>query len=131
MNAASLLGRLTLAVALAANGCSSSSEPSASDEELNDGPLARGGDLFVNTCREVGAELVCSPFRMRIVPGAQPRTETARLPEVRQANLGGVMVVSPGAILQGSTVDRKRGRVFWHAGCNSGYHVTDIATGAT
>jgi hypothetical protein len=124
------IGFLT-ALALAASGCSSTSERASSGDELNDGPLARGGDLFVNTCREVGTELVCSPFRMRIVPGAQPRTETTRLPEVRQANLGGLMVVSPGAILQGSTVDRKRGRIFWHAGCDGGYHVTDIATGTT
>jgi hypothetical protein len=133
MNACLLRLRLasfTFAVAAVNVGCESSSNGAASDE-LNDGPLTRGGDLFVNTCREVGAELVCSPFRMRIVPGVEPRTETARLPEVRQANLGGLMVVSPGAILQGSTVDRKRGRVFWHAGCNSGYHVTEMATGAT
>jgi hypothetical protein len=63
---------------------------------------------------------------MSIDPTATPQTKTTKLPEVRQP-------LAPFTLsaLMGSTADVANGRVFWHAGCDPSYHVTDIATGTT
>jgi hypothetical protein len=92
-----------------------------------------GGDLWINSCRPGGdaTTLVCAPFRMRIAPGGA--TTTTKLPEVTQpithARSQPGLIALPGLV--GSTVDRVNRRVFWHADCDGGYHVTDIDTGVT
>src|SRR5262245_24854585 len=62
------VGAVLMALALGANGlgCSSDEDESLASA-LTGGPLARGGDLFLNSCRQIDdLELVCSPFRMSI-----------------------------------------------------------------
>src|SRR4030095_7030236 len=44
---------------------------------------------------------------------------------------GGATPCLPGSTMQGSTVDPEHRQIFWHAGCDGGYHVTDIDTGET
>jgi hypothetical protein len=122
--------KIGLAVAIGAlSGCGDGARDEigagSQDQEIGaDAARARTFDLFMNSCRDVGRQLVCSPARMTVSTGSRPRTTTQKLPEVRHS-------VSRHSNLIGSTADVQRRRVFWHADCDTGYHVTDVDTGRT
>jgi hypothetical protein len=114
---------LAVACALAIAACASSSDAVTDEGELS---LATGGDLWINPCRKLGGELVCSPQKMSILPGERARTQTSALPEVRLTLRADAM---PG--LYGSTVDTRNRRIFWHAACDRSFFVTDVDSGRT
>ncbi len=107
--------------------------PLTGPDQVDGLPLASGGDLFVNSCREQGATLVCEPWRIRISAGGV--TTTTKLPEVTQAITHDRLEHDPSVIaisgLVGSTIDAAHRRVFWHADCDASYHVTDLESGTT